>query len=178
MKIFIGCSGSNNMPRKYIDDCEQLISKLFSENHDLVFGANNQGLMGLSYNIAKENNREVIGICPKAYQEDFKYLDCNLEITTKTIEERTTKLIELSDIIIFLPGGIGTVYELMATIESKRSNEFNKPVLIYNSHGYFDKLFEFLDQIYSQNISSSSVRDCYHISNTINDALNFLNNTL
>jgi len=176
MKIFIGCSGSDNMPKIYMDDCEKLISILFKNNHDLVFGASDKGLMGLSYNLAKENNREIIGICPEAYQEDFKQLECDLELTTKTIGNRTDKLIELSDIIIFLPGGIGTVYELMTVIESKRSGEFNKPVLIYNCNGYYDKLFEFLDQIYDQNITSPTVKECYHIANSLDDTLEFLNN--
>lgn len=176
MRIFIGCSSSNNMPEKYISDCKNLISQIFSKDYDLVFGANNQGLMGLAYNIAKENKKEVIGICPEAYKADFQNLECNEEITTKSIEDRTAKLIELSDIIVFLPGGIGTIYELMATIESKRSNEYNKPILIYNSHGYFDKLLSFLEQIYNENITSSSVKNCYHISSDIDDAINFLNN--
>ena len=178
MKIFIGCSGSNNMPKKYMTDCQELISMLFKNKHDLVFGANNQGLMGLSYKIAKENKREVIGICPEAYKKDFKELNCNLELTTKTIGNRTDKLIELSDIIVFLPGGIGTVYELMAAIESKRSGEFNKPILIYNCYGYYNKLIEFLDNIYNQNITSPSVKNCYHISNDLENALEFLNNIL
>lgn len=176
MKIFIGCSSSDEIPEKYLSDCEKLISTLFSKNHDLVFGASNQGLMGLSYNIAKENKRKVIGICPYAYKEDLKKLDCNLELTTQSIGDRTNKLIELSDIIIFLPGGIGTVYELLTTIESKRSGEFNKPILVYNSHGYFDKLFKFLEQLYNEKFTSKTVSDCYHISNTIEDALDFLNN--
>lgn len=178
MKIFIGCSGSDNMPEKYMANCQKLISVLFENNHDLVFGANKQGLMGLSYNLAKKNKREVIGICPEAYQKDFKELECDLELITKTIGNRTDKLIELSDIIIFLPGGIGTVYELMTAIEGKRSGEFDKPILIYNCYGYYDKLIEFLDEIYNQNISSPSVKDCYHISNDLEDALNFLNKTL
>ena len=178
MKIFIGCSGSDNMPEKYITNCQKLISILFKNNHDLIFGASNQGLMGLSYNLAKKFNREIIGICPEAYEKDFKNLDCTLELTTKTIGNRTDKLIELSDIIIFLPGGIGTIYELMATIESKRSDEFNKPILIYNPHGYYDKLFNFLDEIYNQNITSPSVKNCYHISNNLEDALTFLNEIL
>lgn len=176
MKIFVGCASSNKVEERYLEDCKILLNKLFSKNHDLVFGVSNQGLMGLSYDIAKGFNREVIGICPKAYKQDLKKINCDLEITTETIGDRTNKLIELSDVIVILPGGIGTVYEFLTTIESKRSGEFDKPILLYNSHGYYDKLLEFLDKLYSENFTLREVSNCYHISNDIEDALDFLSN--
>lgn len=50
MKLFIGCSSSNNIPTEYFDDCKVLLEELMKEN-DLVFGACNSGLMGLAYNM-------------------------------------------------------------------------------------------------------------------------------
>lgn len=49
MKIFIGCSSSNNIPSNYRQDCQELLKEIFKRNYDLVYGAYNQGLMNDSY---------------------------------------------------------------------------------------------------------------------------------
>lgn len=176
MKLFIGCSSSNDIPTKYTKDCEELLEELFKLDNDLVFGAYNKGLMNSAYEIALKHKKQVIGITPEIFKEDLKNLDCNKEMVTRNISNRTEKLIEESDVLIYLPGGIGTVYELFTAIESKRSKEFNKPIIIYNSNNYFDKLLLFLEEVYNQNFTSSSVKECYYVSNNINDILKHLEN--
>lgn len=130
MKLFIGCSSSNDIPTEYFNDCKVLLEELMKEN-DLVFGACNSGLMGLAYNTTLKANGNITGVCPEAYKDDFKTLKCDTEITTKSVSERTDSVISSSDALIFLPGGIGTIYELFTVIESKRCHEFNKPIVIF-----------------------------------------------
>ena len=175
MKLFIGCSSSNNIPKEYFDDCRIILEELMIDN-DLVFGASNSGLMGLSYNIALQSNKEVIGICPEAYKDDFKKLECTNEITTNSVGERTEKLIEFCDLIIYLPGGIGTVYEFFASIESKRCHEFNKPILIYNSNGYFDKLLDFMEKLYKEGFSNIKDKENYIVFNSPKEILEYVKN--
>lgn len=83
-------------------------------------------------------------------------------------------LIEESDALIFMPGGVGTIYELFTAIESKRSGEFNKPIIIYNSNNYFDKLLLFMEGMYNQNFASISVKEDYHISNNYQDTIDYI----
>ena len=154
MKLFIGCSSSNDIPKDYLSDCENYLNVLLEDN-DIVFGACNSGLMGLSYNIAKKNDNKVTGICPVSYKD---------------------KVIECADALVFLPGGIGTIYELFTAIESKRSHEFDKPIVIYNSNHYFDKLLEFLETMYDQRFTATKVKDCYYVSSSPEDTLEYLNN--
>lgn len=176
MRIFIGCSGSNDIPSIYLQESEKILTKIFEKNNDLVFGANDKGIMGLSYRIAQQYHREVIGICPIAYTKDFELLECNEEITTHTIEERTKMLIDYSNAIIFLPGGIGTIYELMAVIEAKRSGEFDKPVVIYNINNYFNKFLLCLEKVYTENFTTREVEKCYYVTTNIDDALMHIKN--
>lgn len=173
MKIFVGCSSSNDIPKKYIDDCKKYLNELLS-NNDLVFGADSHGIMGLSYDAAIKNNNKVIGITPKIFEKELNTLKCTESILTNLINERTNLLIENSDAIVFLPGGIGTIYELFTVIECKRSKEFDKPVVIYNSCNYFDKLLEFLKLLYSEKFTNDNVQNCYHISNSVEDTLEYL----
>ena len=175
MKLFIGCSSSNDIPIEYFNDCKVLLEELMKEN-DLVFGACNSGLMGLAYNTTLKANGNITGICPEAYKDDFKTLKCDTEITTKSVSERTDTVISSSDALIFLPGGIGTIYELFTAIESKRCHEFNKPIVIYNSNGYFDKLLEFMDKVYSEKFSGFKDKRNYLVTDSISSILYYINN--
>ena len=174
MKIFVCCSANNTIKDEYLNDCQNALKYVLQDN-DLVFGAYNKGLMSVCYDIANYNNRSVSGVCPKVYENDFKELKCDNKIITDDIIDRTKKLINISDAIIILPGGFGTLNELITSIDSKRCEEINKPIIIYNSYGYYDKLFEFFDKIYKEKFSEYNIKDCYHISNSIEDTINYLN---
>lgn len=174
MKVFIGCSQSNEIPNIYIEDAKDCLSKLFCNEYDLVFGASNNGIMGLAYTSALSNNREITGICPEVYKDDLLSLKCNKEILTCSISERTEKVIDESDILLFMPGGIGTTYEVMTAIECKRSHEFDKPIIIYNSHNFFDKLLEYLDKIYDEKFTSSKVEQVYIVVNTSEELIEYM----
>lgn len=170
MRIFVGCSSSSDIPLEYIEDAKKCLSELFNNGYDLVFGACNNGIMGIAYNAALNNGGEVTGICPEIYKDDFKNLNCRTELLTNSISERTDKIIEESDVLLFLPGGIGTIYELMTAIESKRSHEFDKPILIYNSNNYFDELLDFFrKKVYGENFTSSKVSTTYCVFNNFDE---------
>lgn len=175
MKIFIGCSSSNDISNEYRDDCNKLLNILFEEDNELVFGASDTGIMGDAYNVALSNKRNVIGICPELYKDDFKKLKCNKEITTKVVSERTDGLIKESDVLLFLPGGVGTVYEFFSALESKRSHEHSKKIIIYNCNNYFDELIKLLEKMYSENFTSIYVKDMYFISSDINEIVKYIN---
>lgn len=175
MKLFIGCSSSNDIDKKYIDDCNIYLNELLKEN-ELVYGAYNEGLMGLSYKVAKNNDREIIGVTPKVFENDLVNLYCDKTFVTDDILGRTGMLIKEADALIFMPGGIGTILELIAAIDMKRNGEFDKPIIIYNSYNFFDKLFIFLNKIYDESFSSIKVKDCYYVSGDAKDTLNYIKN--
>ncbi len=174
MKLFVGGSSSEEIPKKYLDNSKKYLNKLLIKN-DLIFGAYNKGIMGLSYKIAKENNRQITGICTEIYKNDLEKLDLDMKDITNSISARTMDLINKSDAIIFMPGGIGTMQELFTAIECKRSGEIDKPIVIYNQEGYFDETLKVLDKIYNEKFASEKVKECYHISKDIKDTEEYLN---
>lgn len=177
MKIFIGCSSCEEIPKIYFESCSEFLNEVLKDN-ELVFGACNSGLMGIAYNTALNLNSNIIGICPDRYKEDFNLMKCNKEIITNTVNERTDKLIKESDALIFLPGGIGTIYELLTAIECKRCHEFDKPIIIYNANGYYDSLLEFIDKMFNENFIRKKGMPNYIVSNDTKEIICFLNNTV
>lgn len=165
MNIAVCCSSSNDISRKYLESSKRLLQLVFKRDNDLVFGAMNSGIMGIAYRIAKQNNRRVTGIAPEIYKDDFKELDCDKEILTKNVNDRTNALINNSDVLMFLPGGVGTLYELMTAIEMKRSGEFDKPIILCNDTGFFDDIMQMLNKVYAQNFTNPKVRLSYNVAN-------------
>ena len=175
MNLFIGCSSREDIPLKYYEDCKLLLEILLKEN-SLVFGAYHGGIMGLAHDISLNFNQEIIGICPQKYIHDLNDLKCTKEIITNTVNQRTDSLIENSDILIFLPGGIGTVYELFTALECKRCHEFDKPIIIYNSNGFFNNLLNFLEVIYKEQFASDKDKNLYFVSKSTTEIINFVEN--
>lgn len=169
MNIAIFCSSSEEINKKYIESSRNVLESLFERNNNLVFGTYSKGIMGLSYRIAKENKRKVIGISPN--EKDFLNLKCDEEIITKSVNERTDNMIEKADVLLFLPGGIGTVYELFTAIEKKRNKEYYKPIYIYNETGFFNDILQILNKIFEEKFSSSRDGENYEVINEKNRLL-------
>ena len=176
MNIFIGCSSSEYISDKYLIDSKIFLEEIFNRDNNLIFGVCSKGLMGLSHDIAIKNNRSVKGICPIIYMNQLNDVNCTSKKITNTVGERIKEVINESDVLLFLPGGIGTMYEIFTAIEWKRSNEFDKPIIIYNPFGHFDKLLEFLDMIYDNGFSPPNIANCYFVCNDAKSALEYIDN--
>ena len=173
MRIFVGASSNENLEEKYVNDCKKLLEVLLKEN-DLVFGAYNNGLMGISYEIAKKYNRKVTGMCPEFYRDRLEALDCDKSEVTSTMLDSTLKIYENSDLLIFLPGGFGSIYEFFTANYSKICDEINIPIILYNSCGFYDKLIEFIDEIDSKKLIRDSEKNKFVIANNIEEVMLYL----
>ena len=176
MNIFVGCSASNDIPRIYNEKSSELLNKLFSMDYNLVLGACNSGIMKIAHDTAISHNKKVIGVVPKRYEHDFKELKCNKEIVVENIIQRTSKAFDESDILLFLPGGIGSVYELFSAIETKRCHEHKKEIIIYNVNGLYDQLLEFLDRIYEEKFARVDAKKLYFVSNDESKIIEYIKN--
>lgn len=173
MRIFVGCSSSENINSKYLDESYLLLKEILKDN-DLVYGAYNKGIMNKAYTVAHNNNQNIIAITTDKYKSELDNIDCKYKICTDNIYRRSEELIKQSDIVIILPGGIGTITELIAAIETTRNGEFNKPILIYNMERFFDKFIEFLDKIYQEKFSSVDDKKYYMVFNNKADIIRYV----
>ncbi len=174
MRIFVGCSSSENIDEAYKKDCRELLLEVLKDN-DLVFGAYNKSLMGIAYEIAKKNNRKVIGMCPEVYKDSLKDLECDEEVITKSIVESTFKIFENSDFMLVLPGGFGSIFEFFTANYCEICKEVNIPIIIYNSCGYYDKLLSFIEDAHNEAFIKDSDLGHFKVANTIEEVLSYIN---
>lgn len=155
MNVFIGCSSKEDIDNSYFIKSKYIINYL-SDNNDLVYGGFNEGLMGLSYDIFKKN-RCITGIVNDIYKEDLDKKDCNNKIVTNSTLDRTKKIIEMSDVFIFLPGGVGTYMELFSVLEEIRNYNFDKKIIICNINNYYSEVLSMLEDSVKNRFTSIDI---------------------
>ena len=112
-------------------------------------------------------NREI-------YLKYAKDIKDEIQIVTNTINERTDESIKNSDVCLFMPGGIGTTYEILSSMETKRAGEHNNKIVIVNLFGYYNEFFKMLDEMYEKNFINESDKNMYKIVDTIEEAIDYI----
>lgn len=176
MNVFVGCASRNTSNETFNKTAEELGNFIVDHGHNFVFGGCDRGLMGRIYTsiIQKKSQSEIIVVMAKAYEDDLKTLSYNKVYTFDAVNERKNAVISLSDVLVFIPGGIGTIDELMTAIEAKRSHEHDKPILIVNVDNFFGNLLDMLNEIYSEGFADLKNRKLYFVANSIDEAIEYL----
>jgi uncharacterized protein (TIGR00730 family) len=149
--VCIYCSSSSKIDNVYFDAAEELAKILVKKEIIVVFGGGSSGLMGKIADTVIKNNGEIIGIMPnfmRAIEWDHKGV-YNFHFV-EDMHARKKKFIDSSDALITLPGGSGTLEELLEAITLKRLGLHNLPIIILNTNGYFDPLLEMLSRTIEQ----------------------------
>ena len=124
------------------------IGKLMAEkNLEVIFGGGNVGLMKVVADTAIENGGKVTGITLRSLHE-FELTNpiINETIITNSLFERKEKFLDMSDAFIVLPGGVGSMDELLEVMVSNQLGGINKPVGLLNIDGYYDGFLEWLQR--------------------------------
>lgn len=163
MRIFIGCSASNNVPIKYINLAGEIADKLSKMDNKLVFGGSERGMMGKCYLSFKFNDKKVKGISDVSYIDELEGLECDASSVANSTFERAKLLYESAQIILFLPGGIGSMSEIFSMLEEKRTRNDNKPIIIYNYDGFYDDLLNMINYFKKFNFVSDNDTKLYEV---------------
>ncbi len=136
-RVCVLCASSAKINSVYFDAAKKLANYLVIENIEVVFGGGSSGLMGKLADTIIAKNGRIIGIMPR-FIKDVEW--CHTQLTeihfTETMHERKQKFLEDIDGLIALPGGCGTLEELLEAITFKRLGLFTKPIFILNTNGY------------------------------------------
>ncbi len=175
MNVFVGCGSRDVENEKYNKVATDIGNYIVSARHNFVFGGCTNGLMGKIYSVVSKSEKSKIVIAiVKTYEEELQKMRYDTAKVFNTTNERKDAIIELSDIIVIIPGGIGTIDELFMAIESKRNKEHDHPIIIVNPDGFFDKLIEMLEKAYTEGFASPKNKKLYEIVNTVDELIKVL----
>jgi hypothetical protein len=174
-KIAVYCSSSNHIRKVYFDHAENLGALMASHDLGLVYGGGMVGLMGQVAKSIKNHQGHTIGVTPEALHIDgvVNTIDDEL-IITPDMHSRKAKMIELADGFVGLAGGFGTLEEMLEVMTLKQLGYHNKPIVFLNTDGYYQNLFDMFEHIYAENFAKAEYRQLYHISDTPEAAVAYL----
>lgn len=142
MKVAILSSSAKKIDADYYEIAKEISQDLASKKFDLVFGGCSVSMMGICYEVFRKYNRKIYSFTTEKYTDDIANLQEAKHWIEKTTFDMKKKMFELADVIVALPGGLGTLSEILAFIEEKRSNDKDKPIVIYDEKKDYQLLFE------------------------------------
>lgn len=148
MNICIFAASSSKIDSLYIDTASHLGELIATGGHNIVYGGGGIGLMGALANAAMRKGAKITGVIPSfMYDNGWGHDDIDEVIITEDMGSRKKKMFELSDALIALPGGIGTLEELTEAITLKQLGLFRGPLVILNTGQFYSQFLSFLESI-------------------------------
>ena len=177
MKICVFSSSSNAIPDVYFREGRTLGRLIGEQGHTLVNGGANVGLMETVTVAASEAGARTIGIIPERFAERELASENSHElITTGNMMERKARMRDMSDAFIALPGGFGTLEEIMEVLTLRQLNYHNKPIVFVNTNNFFNHLFKQFEISFEQNFAKEIYRALYFSAKDSLEAMEFINN--
>lgn len=171
-RIVVFCGSSAGHNPVYMEQATLLGAALAQKNLTLVYGGAKVGLMGAVADGALKAGGSVIGVLPHFLQQkELAHEGLTELILVDTMHERKTKMNELCDGVIALPGGFGTMEELFEMLTWGQLGLHKKPVGLLNVNGFYDTLVELSKTMTSNGFLSAENRDMLLCSNDISDLL-------
>lgn len=151
--VTVYCSSSNRAPSAFFDAALELGHGLALRGIDLVYGGGHVGLMGRVADAVMDAGGRVRGIIPRFLEEkEVAHYGITELHVVETMHERKMKLTEWADAFVILPGGFGTLDELMEILTWKHLGHHSKPIILLNIDGFWEPLLAFFDRIARDNM--------------------------
>lgn len=175
--VCVFASSSNMLDKEFYEDARQLGILLAQNDFNLVYGGATLGSMYETARAVKEFGGQVAGVIPEKLHQICKENEgCDQLHITKCMRSRKEKIDQISDAVVALAGGFGTLEELSEMIVQKQLAYNNKAIVILNTNGFYDSLLKFFDEMISKNFAIAESKNFYYVAKTPKEAVDYLKN--
>ena len=173
--VCVYSASSTKIDAVYFQAAETL-GRLLAEHHiRLINGAGSIGLMCSVADAVLKNGGEVTGVIPRfMVEQNWHHTGLTELIEVESMHERKQKMANLSDGIIALPGGCGTLEELLEIITWKQLGLYLNPIVILNTNGFFDPLLAMLQRAMDENFMRQQHGAIWHVASTPQEAVELI----
>ena len=177
MKITVFCGANNGRNEAYKENAMEVGKWIATNNHTLVYGGGKVGLMGIIADTVLEKNSEVIGIMPQfLVDREISHTGITEFIIVDDMSERKTKLVDLGDVFIALPGGPGTLEEISQVISWVRVGKKDAPCILMNINGFYDFLEQYFDKMVEEGFLTKEDRARTLFAKSVSEMEEFIDN--
>ena len=175
--VCVFCASSARIDARYLDAARELGQLLAQGGWRCVNGGGAVGLMGAVTDGTLDAGGEVTGVIPK-FMVDNGWCYDRLEdvIVTADMHQRKQMMSDMADAVIAMPGGVGTLEELLETLTWRQLGLVGVPVIILNTMGYYDKLLAMLDHAIGEGFMKQSHSQLWQVAATPREAVSLLEN--
>lgn len=173
--VCVFCASSAHVDRVYFETARRLGALLASNGHTLVYGGGNIGLMGALAAAVHEHGGKVIGVIPASLKDrELAYQQADELVVTADLRERKAVMDTRSDAFIAMPGGYGTLEEVLEVLTLKQLRFHTKPIVFLNTRQYFAPLFGLFDHFHSQRFTATRADELFHVAETPEAAIGYI----
>jgi uncharacterized protein (TIGR00730 family) len=169
--VCVYCGSSNSASPAYLEAAALLGKTLADEGVKLVYGGGGVGLMGACARAAHEAGGRVLGIMPEFLRGREILFDDVETIVVQSMHERKQGLFENADAFIVLPGGIGTLEEVIELMSWRRMSLHAKPLVFYSPDGFWEPLFALLRHTVEEKLTPAELLGTWRAVDRIEDLL-------
>lgn len=176
-QITVYCASSSQIDALYFDAAQKLGKMFATNNIRLIYGGGSVGVMGALADSVLEHGGEVRGVIPRFMCEvEWQHNGLTELILTDTMHQRKERMAMLGDATIALPGGCGTLEELLEIITWKQLGIYTKPIVIANINHYYDDLIAQLQRASEEMFLRPEHLQLWTVVTDVNDVFDALKN--
>jgi hypothetical protein len=177
MNICVFCSSSNAIPEHYFGEAVKLGTLIGENNHSIVYGGATVGLMHTVAEAARKAGAISLGIIPESiHNKRLSSSRDHEQIITPNMRDRKYMMRKRSDAFIALPGGFGTLEEILEVITLKQLQYHQKAIVFINTDGFYDSLFAQFERAYRESFSKEDYKSTYFVASNPEEAINYIHN--
>jgi len=166
MEVFIATSSSNTIDPKYLHLARECSKYFTSRDFNLVFGGASFSMMGECYHAFAEEGKGIEAFTVEKYKDDLEDLPkAKCKLVSDTLV-RFKWMFDISEVIVILPGGIGTLAEFESALEEYLTLSANKLIILYNFEGFYDNIINWMSESKTKGFLSESLFEDFKIVNT------------
>lgn len=170
--ICVYCASSPQIAPVYFKAAERLGYLLAEKGINLIDGAGKVGLMGCLNNTVLAAGGTVTGVIPRFMVErGWHHSGLTQLVETETMHDRKSLMARMSDAVIALPGGCGTMEELLEVITWKQLGLYLKPIVVLNIQGFYNPLIEMLEKAIGQQFMRREHESLWQVAFTPEEAV-------
>lgn len=176
--VCVYSASSTKIAPVYFATAEELGRLLAMRSINLINGAGSIGLMAATSNAALSAGGTVTGVIPRfMVEQNWHHSGLTRLVETETMHERKQLMAEMSDGVIALPGGCGTMEELLEIITWKQLGLYLKPIVILNINGFYDPLLEMLQRAIDGHFMRPEHGTIWQVATSAQEAIDLLYTT-
>jgi hypothetical protein len=160
--ICVYCSSSDALAPAFFDAAQALGGLLARQGRTLIYGGAMVGLMGALARAVHEQGGRVVGVIPE-HMLAQAYHEADELVVTRDMRERKAVMAERAEAFVGMPGGFGTLEEVLEVLTLKQLQLHNKPIVLLNTLGFYDHLVSLFEYMYSARFAKPAYRQLYHV---------------